>query len=144
MSNENTETAVTPVNRILVHTRSKEDCEILKEQFNISKHGNPTYVYGLGMNTQKQLMLATIKGEKIFTSGLPLDISAECGELTVVRAWKTEKTDGTKSSGSVPPVNYYVGKIVNAEAYAKLKLDPNFLEAFTSTESEEEEDGAAF
>ncbi len=143
MSTENTTVADAPVEhstpdtaktRILVHTRNEDDRKVLNENFNVSKMGTPQYITGLGMDAQKALMIASIKGTRIVTTGLPLDITASLGEVTVVRAWSTEKADGSKSQGSIPPADFYAGKIVNAEAFASLKNDPVFIAAFTAAE----------
>lgn len=139
MSTENTETAVeTPTQKILVHTRNEDDRKVLNENFNVNKMGKPQYITGLGMDAQKALMVASIKGTRIVTTGLPLDITASLGEVTVVRAWSTEKADGSKSQGSIPPADFYAGKIVNPEAFAKLKDNPDFIAAFTADDAEEE------
>ena len=145
MSTENTETAVeTPTQKILVHTRNEDDRKVLNENFNVSKMGKPQYITGLGMEAQKALMIASIKGQRIVTTGLPLDITASLGEVTVVRAWSTEKADGSKSQGSIPPADFYAGKIVNPEAYAKLKDNPDFIAAFTKADEVEEEISSDF
>tara|TARA_R110001592_G_scaffold202364_4_gene451775 strand:+ start:356 stop:796 length:441 start_codon:yes stop_codon:yes gene_type:complete len=146
MNTENTDTAAveTPTQKILVHTRNEDDRKVLNENFNVSKMGKPQYITGLGMEAQKALMIASIKGQRIVTTGLPLDITASLGEVTVVRAWSTEKADGSKSQGSIPPADFYAGKIVNPEAYAKLKDNPDFIAAFTKADEVEEEISSDF
>ena len=146
MNTENTDTAAveTPTQKILVHTRNEDDRKVLNENFNVSKMGKPQYITGLGMESQKALMIASIKGQRIVTTGLPLDITASLGEVTVVRAWSTEKADGSKSQGSIPPADFYAGKIVNPEAYANLKENPDFIAAFTKADEVEEEEASDF
>lgn len=139
---ENTAVA-TPVKRVLVHTRNDEDKSVLSRNFDLSKLGKVSYVTGLTTEARMSLVKAAAAGIQIVSTGLPLDLTAELGgKVTIVRAWEKTKEDGSKSSGSIPPADYFAGKVMNPEAFARLQENPDFVAAFTKAEEEEGEEGA--
>ena len=97
-------------------------------------------VHGLSSESQMALLSAASKGTRIVTTGLPLDIAAQLGEVTVIRSWNKTREDGSRSSGSTPPQAYFAGKILDAEAFAVLKGYSEFAAAF----GKGEESGSAF
>lgn len=148
--NTNTETniesataTVAALKRILVHARNDEDKKTLTENFDLSKLGKPSYVTGLGNEARMSLIKAAAAGVQIVSTGLPLDLTAEIGgKVTIVRAWNVTKENGTKSSGSIPPADYFAGKVRNAEAFAALQAYPEFAKAFSAETTDDDAEGA--
>ena len=134
-----TATIAKPKN-ILVHTRNADDQKVLTENFDISKIGNARFVTGLQTDAQTALVKAAAKGTQIVTTGLPLDIAASLGEVTVLRAWNKTREDGTKTQGSTPPADYFAGKIVDPAAFAELKASPAFAKAFNTDDDTPEDE----
>ena len=129
----------TPSKNILIHSRNAEDQKVLTENFDVSILGSPRYVTGLMADAQTALVRAAAKGQRVVSTGLPLDIAASLGEVTIVRAWNKTREDGTKTQGSTPPADYFAGKIKDAEAFAILKSSAAFAKAFNTDDDEETE-----
>lgn len=116
---------------VLVHTRNEEDAKTLAANFDLTKLGSDVrFTHGLMPSAQASLLACKETGRRIISTGLPLDIASEVGEVTLVRAWNKVREDGSKSSGATPPADYHAGKIVDAEAFAALKQLPEFAAAF--------------
>lgn len=144
----NTESAsdtavITSTKRVLVHTRNEEDKQVLGRNFDISKLGKPSYITGLGTEARMSLIKAAAAGVQIVSTGLPLDLTAEIGgKVTIIRAWEKTKEDGSKSSGSIPPADYFAAKVRNTEAFAALQAYPEFAKAFSAETTEDDAEGA--
>lgn len=132
--------AAEPIN-ILVHTRDAADAKTLLENFDVNKLDpagvKARYTTGLTLETRTALMNANSKGTRIITTGLPLDIAAEIGEVTQIRAWNKQRPDGTKTSGCQSPVRYFSGKVKSPEAMAALKATPEFAACFGASDEPE-------
>jgi len=138
-TNTDTTTAAPAQRKVLIHARNEEDKKLLQDSFDLTRLGaNPRFVTGLMTDAQMSMVQAAAQGKRIVSSGLPLDIAANLGEVTIVRAWSRVKDDGSKSAGSTPPADYYARKIVDAEAFARLKESADFLAAFALGEEEAE------
>lgn len=122
---------------ILVHGRSVEDLQGLKSNFDLNKLGNPKFTVGLTVDSQMKLLEAAKNGTRIVSTGLPLDIAAKVGEVTIVRAWDRVREDGSKTTGSLPPVDIFSTKIHNRDAFEALKATPEWAAAFTEPEPDE-------
>lgn len=115
----------------IIHTRDEADYTALAGSFDLTRiAGKTKLVHGLTTPTRVALLSAAAKGTRVITTGLPTDMAAELGEITVVRAWSKTREDGSKSSGSTPPAVYSVRKVVDPEAYARLKESDDFKAAF--------------
>jgi len=133
--------AVAEPQNILVHTRDAADAKTLLENFDINKLDpagvKARYTTGLTLETRTALLSAHSKGTRIVTSGLPLDIAAEIGEVTLIRAWNKERADGTRTSGCQSPVLYFAAKVKSPDAMAALKATPEFAACFGSKDEPE-------
>lgn len=133
---ENTVIETVESTPILVHGRSVEDLQGLKANFSLEKLGTPRFTVGLTTDAQLALREAAKNGTRIISTGLPLDISAKLGDVTIVRAWNKVREDGSRSSGATPPADFFAGQIIDAEAYATLKSSPLWAKAFANGEPE--------
>lgn len=120
----------------LIHTRDEKDYGVLAAAFDIAKIADLTkVVHGLNTESRTAIIKAAAKGTRVVSTGLPVDMAAEIGEVTLIRAWSTEKTDGTRNQGSTPPALYSVRKVVDSEAYEALKNTAEFKKAFGQGEA---------
>jgi hypothetical protein len=136
----NTENQLPPA---VLHTRDKSDYDALISNFSIDKiAGQVKIVHGLTSESQMALLRAASKGTRIVTTGLPVDIASQLGEIMVIRSWDKERPDGTRTRGCTAPATYCVRKVIAtqeaAEAYARLKESPDFKEAFGAGEADSE------
>lgn len=136
-----TATAVVTPTAALIHTRDAADYTALAGNCDLEKVADlRKVVHGLSSESQMALLSAASKGTRIVTTGLPLDIAAQLGEVTVIRSWNKTREDGSRSSGSTPPQAYFAGKILDAAAFEVLKGYSEFAAAF----GKGEESGSAF
>jgi len=137
---DTTETVAEPQN-VLIHTRDAADAKVLLENFDINKldpNGvKARYTTGLTLETRTALLSAHSKGTRIISSGMPLDIAAEIGLITQIRAWNKERADGTRTSGCQSPVLIYAGKVKSMDAYNALIATPEFAACFGKTDEPE-------
>ena len=72
----------------LIHTRDAADYTALSSNCDLEKVADlRKVVHGLSSESQMALLSAASKGTRIVTTGLPLDIAAQLGEVTVIRSW---------------------------------------------------------
>lgn len=135
----NNATTETPTKgKVLIHTRNEAEAETFKKNFDVSKLGDDIrFVHGLLPTAQASMMACAETGRRLISTGLPLDIAASIKEVTVARCWDKVKEDGSRSSGSTPPVCHFASVIVDREAYEALKALPEFNLAFGSGEATE-------
>ena len=124
---------------ILVHARDAADAKVLLENFDINKL-DPNgviarYTTGLTAETRQALSNASRKGTRIVSTGVPLDIAADIGEVTVVKVWDYQRDDGRRSRGGPYAVNYFAGRIKDVKLFNILKQTEAFKAAFTSCKS---------
>lgn len=130
----NTETELP---KLLVHTRTEEDAKLLQDNFNLNVLGKDhKFVHGLSRSTQTAIAKAAIRGHRVISNGLPVDIASEIGEVTIVRAWDVTKDDGSRSTGTSTPITYSVRAVADEEAYERLKQNPDFAAAFASDDED--------
>jgi hypothetical protein len=135
------ETATIAPTAALIHTRDVADYNALTSNCDLDKVADiRKVVHGLSSEAQMALLSAASKGTKVVTTGLPLDIAAQLGEVTVIRSWNKTREDGSRSSGSTPPQAYFAGKVIDKEAFEILKTYSEFAAAF----GKGEEEGSAF
>ena len=125
----------------LIHTRDAADYTALSSNCDLEKVADlRKVVHGLSNESQMALLSAASKGTRIVTTGLPLDIAAQLGEVTVIRSWNKIREDGYRSSGSTPPQAYFAGKVIDKDAFEILKG----YEAFAAAFGQGEPTGSAF
>lgn len=120
----------------LIHTRDEKDYAVLAGAFNLDKIADlRKVVHGLNGESRAAIIKAAAKGTPIVSTGLPVDMAADIGEVTIIRAWNVEKADGSRSQGATPPAVYSVRKVADMDAYNALKTNPDFLKAFALGEA---------
>lgn len=112
----------------LLHVRDENELNMLK---NVVPNtvANAKVVFGLTAPTQGQLIAANELGNKIITTGLPLDVASQLGKVTVVRAWDKVLPGGGRSTGCQAPRILATMEIMDEEAYAELIQSPLYLKA---------------
>ena len=128
----------TKLPRVLVHTRDADDKKVLTDNFDLTKVGRPVYISGLMTDAQLKMVKAAAQGVRIVSTGLPLDLAANLGKITIIRAWDKTRKDGTRTQGSTPPADYYAGRIIDSEAFEALKDSPLFVKAFHKADLDDE------
>jgi hypothetical protein len=134
---ENVAVALPPA---VIHCRDAADESTLKDTFDLSKiAGEVKVVHGLDGVTKAAMLLASAKGTRIVTTGMPLDIAASIGEVTVIKTWAARTTaEGNKyPARSEVPVVISVRKVLDKEAYARLKESEDFKLAFGAGQPED-------
>lgn len=127
----------------VIHTKNRADLDALAKMINIDGLGKVRIVHSMtkqtvadpltGVPTEKEvydktsktaLELAAKSGKRIITTGMFLDQATEYGELRLVRSF-----------GNKTIVNHLFAKnIVDNEAFARLKGNPDFDAAFGLSE----------
>jgi hypothetical protein len=127
----------------VIHTKNRADLDALAKMINIDGLGKVRIVHSMtkqtvadpltGVPTEKEVYDKTSKdalnaaakaGKRIITTGMFLDQATEYGELRLVRQF-----------GNKTIVNHLFAKnIVDNEAFARLKGNPDFDQAFGLTE----------
>lgn len=136
---ETADTAVATLPPAVIHCRDAADETTLKDTFDLSKiAGEVKIVHGLDGVTKAAMLLASAKGTRIVTTGMPLDIAASIGEVTVIKTWAARTTnEGNKyPARSEVPVVISVRKVLDKEAYARLKESEDFALAFGAGEDQ--------
>ena len=112
----------------LLHVRDENELNMLKNVVPQTVAGAKV-VFGLTAPTQGELIAANRLGDKIITTGLPLDVASTLGKVTVVRAWDKVLPGGGRSTGCQAPRTLATMEIMDEEAYAELIQSPLYLKA---------------
>lgn len=115
-------------NQTLLHVRDEAELNVLKS-VTPSTVAGAKIVFGLTAPTQGELIAANRLGDKIITTGLPLDVASTLGKVTVVRAWDKILPGGGRSTGCQAPRILATMEIMDEEAYAELIQSPLYLKA---------------
>jgi hypothetical protein len=118
----------------LLHVRDEQELNTLKNVMP-SAVADAQVVFGLTLPTQVAIGTAKGEGKEIVTTGLPLDVAATIGKVTVIRAWDKALPGGGRSTGCQPPKNIAAMEIMDMEAYKELIESPLYLKAIGKGEA---------
>jgi hypothetical protein len=112
----------------LLHVRNEEELRTLNAVIPAAIAGCEV-VFGFTALSKAKMLDHKAEGGKLLTTGLPLDMAAEIGQVTVLRAWDKVLAGGGRSMGSQPAKEVTTLTIVNQKAYEAMLLTPEYQKA---------------